>query len=125
MTEFQDQLIMSGDDQVGDCARAVTASIIGKKTHAVPHFGLLGQVHAFETMVAWLQYKGWDVGCNLDDFDQSPEPLCMLKGFSPRRIYHAVVGDTATLKMVHDPHPSRAGLLSVTNVLYFFRRPKL
>ena len=38
--------------------------------------------------------------------------LCILSGPGPRGTKHAVVG-TLAFELVHDPHPSRAGLLEV------------
>lgn len=123
--EMQDQTIMAGEGRVGDCFRACLASIIGKKTEGVPHFGLLGDLHAMETAVAWLNYHGYEVGTQASDYGPDEAeilPLHIMKGYSPRGIYHAVVGSTETGEMVHDPHPSRAGIKGVNGRLYIFKR---
>lgn len=124
-TNYMDMTVMSGEGMIGDCFRACIATIIGKKTEGVPHFGLLGDLHAMETAIAWLNYYGYEVGLNQDDWlDEglSPMPLHLIKGYSHRGIYHAVVGDTTTGEMVHDPHPSRAGINGVNGRIYIFKR---
>jgi len=115
--------VMAGDGRVGDCFRACVATIIGRTTEWVPHFGLLGDLHAMETAIAWLNYQGYEVGMHADDFPELKlMPLHIMRGFSSRGIYHGVVGDTSTGEMVHDPHPSRAGIKSAESRLYLFEK---
>ena len=45
---------------------------------------------------------------------------CILFGVSPRELLHAVVGKDGV--MVHDPHPSRAGLRRIEGVDLFVAR---
>ena len=39
--------------------------------------------------------------------------LVMAAGMSPRNVRHAVIYDRLAQRMVHDPHPSRAGILEI------------
>lgn len=121
---YQDQTVLSGEGNIGNCFSACVATIIGRTTEGVPHFALLGNAHAMETAIAWLYSLGYKVGTRPDDWEEEgfkALPLHIMKGFSPREIYHAVVGDTSTGEMVHDPHPSRAGIKAVNSRLYFFK----
>lgn len=125
--EFQDQTILHGEGRVGDCFRACIATVIGKRTEGVPHFVLLGDLHWLDAAVAWLAMFGYKVDTHDDGWlDDGLEvmPFHIMRGVGPRGIRHAVVGDTATGEMVHDPHPSRGGLVQVESRLYFFRKPK-
>lgn len=124
MTEFQDQTVLSGEGRVGDCFRACLASVLGRKSEAVPHFALLGDVHAMQTAIAWLQYKGYGLSREKDDYDWPILQLCIGRGYSSRGIAHAVVCDTATGKMLHDPHPSREGVKTITGYYYIFQKPE-
>lgn len=48
------------------------------------------------------------------------DPFCIISGPSPRNaeIQHAVVG--CGLEIVHDPHPSRAGLLTIDDKPWWY-----
>lgn len=123
--DFQDQLILSMNGQVGDCFRACLATVIGTTSPRVPHFALLGVEHFIETAMAWLEYRGYETSIQKDDFQ--PEglvamPLHIIRGQGPRGLSHAVVGDTKTGNMVHDPHPSRAGLVEIHSRFYLFKK---
>ena len=123
--EYKDQLILHGPDKIGDCFRACLATIIGKQVLAVPHFALLGHDHFMSTAIGWLSLHGYEVDTDPDGYDSEglkPLPLHVMRGLGGRGVRHAVVGDTATGKMVHDPHPSREGLLVLESRLYLFPR---
>lgn len=111
------------DGIAGDCLKACVASIIGVDNYDdVPHFAqfrdswwakmrLHGRAAGFD-WAAWAP----------DDFADVTEAfparqLVILSGPSPRGPWwHCVVGDL-DLNLVHDPHPSRAGLISIGDVI--------
>lgn len=119
---FPDQTTFAGEGTRGNCFSACLAGILGLKVAEVPHFALLDD-HWLDCALAWIAAKGYTWGTSPDDYKsngQEPLPYFILRGLSPRRIGHAVIGDTKTGLMVHDPHPSRAGLESVYASMYLF-----
>lgn len=117
-TNFADQEYLSDPDAgiVGDCWRACIANLVGRPRANVPHF-----VERFDD---WLgETKTWlmrEYGEELHwwpptfPFDEASRPNVILMGPSPRTGVHAVLADAHTGEIVHDPHPSRGGLLSVS-----------
>lgn len=102
--------------QEGDCFRACVASILELPREDVPHFAQLtagSSSAAFWNMAYdWLEARGYEyvyrnrrgrAELGKDDYQ-------IMVGPSPRGngTYHAVVGQGGTI--IHDPHPSRAGL---------------
>lgn len=90
----------------GDCMRTAVAALLDLPTEAVPHFVL------FEAPGVWFQvFNMWLEGRGL-----RIKPLargavdrqCLAIGMSPRGVEHVVVWGPDGL--VHDPHPSRAGI---------------
>lgn len=109
----------------GDCFRAALATLLGSDLHEVPHavqylsWWSVARRHVRRTR------PGWDLGCWTDvtwplyrpDPDAYIPPLALATGPSPRGPFsHVVVVDATTGALAHDPHPSRAGLLSVSEV---------
>jgi hypothetical protein len=94
---------------MGNCLPACVASLLHLELVQVPHFGADGWLDALR---AWLAPRGfWPAYCELTPDGWRPEGLYILAGKSPRGSYlHAVVAEGS--RIVHDPHPSRAGLLS-------------
>lgn len=124
---FRDQTILHGEGRVGNCTQACLASILAMPLEAVPHFALLGVHHYMSLMLLWLQSVGYEAGMDKDDFDSEglkPMQLHLIGGIGPRGVAHAVVGATDTGEMVHDPHPSRGGLVSITSRLYLFPKQR-
>jgi len=127
---YPDQLHLSGEDAMvipGDCLRACVAAVLGRETIQVPHFALVGQVFWMEFMCLWLDDKGYKIEMNKNGWDEEGYqvmPLHIMCGYSPRHVSHAVVGDTETGLMVHDPHPSRLGLDNVEKRFYLFKKKK-
>ena len=124
---FIDQSILHAEGEVGNCFQAAIASVIEWPLDAVPHFALLGEVHWWDCAQAWLDQQGFWMEYQPDAFKEqgiTPMPRCLLSGPSPRGFSHSVVGDSATGEMLHDPHPSRAGLLEVVYRLYFFQKAR-
>lgn len=90
----------------GDCMRTAVASLLDLPTEAVPHFVLFYEPGAwFEVFGIWLRGRGLQI---------KPVPAsnvdreCLALGMSPRGVEHVVVWGPDGL--VHDPHPSRAGI---------------
>lgn len=105
-----DQTIVVGDDSglPGNCLQAAVASLLDLDLAAVPHFIL----HAdwLERMVAFGAAWGYRV---LHRPASAPVAFGLAVGPSPRGVIHAVVCIDGQL--VWDPHPSRDGLISVSN----------
>jgi hypothetical protein len=120
---FQDQTILHVDGQTGNCFQAAIANVIGWPIERVPHFALMGKEHWWDCAQAWLDWQGFHIEYKPDSYPNLL-PHCILSGQSPRGLSHSVVGDTRTGEMLHDPHPSRAGLLQVDFRLYFFRKAR-
>jgi len=120
------------NDGDGLCFSACIASLMGLRLEDVPCFwdddrGDSRRADMSDSAKAWLKSQGyvywelrWDgeLGCQ-----HEPCP-CILSGRSPRGIMHAVVGeffiiDDGDMKghhgvqMIHDPHPSKAGIKEV------------
>jgi len=114
-----DQLITHDPEngKFGDCQRAVIASLLCLPLEDVPHFNEIakGEPEAFWTSLqefcaskgyAYLTVparSGFAFFCGGEDVYHE------ISGPSPRGdFFHAVVGRDG--EIVHDPHPSRAGL---------------
>jgi hypothetical protein len=113
----------------GDCFRACIASILELSIEDVPHFVAIKHDWWGETQ-KWLHGRGLSgLWLGLDPermaFANWADPLyCILSGPSPRgEFQHSVVGQVDeggwSFKTVHDPHPSKDGLLGeATSVLF-------
>jgi hypothetical protein len=130
---------------VGDCFRACVATIMGLPRDEVPHFVKLGTgpdgndvrdddgQPLWATLTReWLAERGltfyyFDTGTAApaaNRIEQSAYPLIILSGPSPRGPFpHAIVGDNETGEPVHDPHPSRAGIVECDSVFIIARLP--
>lgn len=101
------QTICVGDPRgiPGDCLRTAVASLLDLPIEAVPHF-LLFEGAWFDAVKLWCRHNGYILATP----EEQPNGPCLAFGQSPRDVYHAVVwADGACL---HDPHPSRAGLIA-------------
>jgi hypothetical protein len=95
----------------GNCTEAAVASLLGIP---LPHkFGPSGDVYEFWTdMDACFERHGfWALR---KDGDYRPDGLYLASGPSARGCSHMVVMRAG--KLVHDPHPSDAGLLKIEHV---------
>lgn len=104
----------------GNCFSACVASLLELPLEDVPYF--MGdeppdQPSAwFEQLSDWLRPRGWWAIPIPIGNGWKPEGLCILSGKSPRGDFdHCVVAHG--LEVVHDPHPSRAGLESHKDVV--------
>lgn len=119
-----DQTILSSKDGKkvkGNCFSACLASLLEIKLDQVPYFAGMRKNVWQKNLFQWLhsvgyEYDGW---LSVDQFSQMKklkgvDGYFIVAGESPRG---AAVGGHSVIykngKMVHDPHPSRAGLKTV------------
>lgn len=90
----------------GDCMRTAVASLLDLPTEAVPHFVLFDAPGDwFKAFNMWINGRGLMIKpLAKRDVDRQ----CLAIGMSPRDVEHVVVWGPEGL--VHDPHPSRAGI---------------
>lgn len=113
----QDQEFLMTDDMPGDCARAVIASLLELPREQVPHFLLESDrsAYGFHTQIEmFLDNHGYDIiwgGSPIYHMKEGEDVYHYISGPSPRGggAYHGVVGLNGNI--IHDPHPSREGLL--------------
>lgn len=106
------------DGTPGDCLRASVATVLRLPYDDVPHFAMFRRTW-WETMRLHAQRFGLDWACvvDLSTTKIPPGESVIACGPSPRGpFWHAVVADR-TGRVIHDPHPSRAGLASVEEFL--------
>lgn len=116
-----DQKYLKGNAEgiPGDCVRACVCSILDLPIEAVPHFVRWHGIEWADAMIAWCEQNGIDADWN-SETPISEGEFCMKCGPSPRDGRHAVVIQDG--QIVHDPHPSRAGLSDGRFVTWTFRR---
>ena len=114
----------------GNCIQACVASLLDLELHEVPHFAVY--VDWFAAMRRWARERGGDFTYYQFDQEQYAEAWerqvewgrehwahVILSGPSPRGpFWHVVVGNVDR-EVVHDPHPSRAGLLEVRDAIVY------
>ncbi len=97
----------------GNCQQAATASILGLDLDAVPNF-----MEADEVVGFWGAYYGFLKQRGYVDIElpptRAPDCFYLAYGRSSRGVLHAVVYRAG--KLVHDPHPSREGVLEVKEI---------
>jgi hypothetical protein len=130
------------DGTPGDCLRACVATVLGETDDlSLPHFAMASDY--WRALRAWsVRHRGLDWACTFVDRDyagaavigqvrpgdvtlspwaaywagQGPG-LAIVGGHSPRGAFlHAVVGNVHG-EVLWDPHPSRAGLVDVVDVI--------
>ncbi|WP_458317138.1 hypothetical protein [Mycolicibacterium brisbanense] len=125
MSTFADQEYLHdpASGTVGDCWRACIASVIGCPITEVPHFVRDHGTEWFEATNTWLTaqcgetvlYAPGEPWAADELSTITRRPYIILNGGSPRGEFaHCVVADVATGAVVHDPHPSRNGITSIT-----------
>lgn len=127
----------------GDCLRACIASILDLAITEVPNFIEQDDRGPSHPALQWLERRGlaairidWTgrSGFTSQQFFQTVPSMdnvyCVVGGVSPRstesaKRYHAVVGRASGYKIdiVHDPHPSRAGLIGNPLFAMWILRP--
>lgn len=113
------------DGQPTDCFRAAVATLLDLPYDWVPHFALYGPSW-WDVARRWARGYGGDLAQVAAHngsirYAFAGEPPARLIAVGPRRqrrlpIGHAVVADT-DLRLIHDPHPSGAGLATVEAVI--------
>lgn len=99
----------------GNCFSAVIASLLELSVDDVPMF-CDPEEGWYLRFQAWLAERGWtsiEVPCS-EAWSPNDRQLCWIVGPSPRHnCHHAIVGRflNGEYEMVHDPHPSRDGLV--------------
>lgn len=96
----------------GNCMAASLASILELPLSEVPKFEDMGESKWWIALRRWLKRLGFHLLAWDKEFYM---PVYFIAGGpSPRGVEHSVV--YRGTKMVHDPHPSRAGLVEITSV---------
>jgi hypothetical protein len=108
----------------GDCFAATIASLLHLRAEDVPNFYADAEttLEAWERFCQWCQRRGYSVfevrTWTEESWTPAPGQLCFVSGPSPRHksVHHTVVGRWLGKEytVVHDPHPSRAGLPKIT-----------
>lgn len=107
----------------GNCLQAAVASLLAVPLDAVPHFSaFLWWTGAMELWARGFHHSGVSGGLvartvEVSTPDEIPLLRHVLSGPSPRGVSHSVVAEEG--QVVWDPHPSRAGLVGVTQALWF------
>lgn len=115
----------------GNCLQTVVASMLDLEVDEVPHFAVY--VDWFAAMRRWARSRdgdftyfefpvpeqyaaGWAA---IQAWGRGHQAHVLLSGPSPRGpFWHIVVGNV-DLEVVHDPHPSRAGLVEVRDAIVY------
>ena len=127
-----DQTIFASDpEKPGNCFAACVASALGLDLNQVPHFMHFGEAtygddrlkgdHWHAMFLGFLAGQGvWPV--SLDKIlDAEVGEVVFVSGPSLRGVPHQVLYRYG--RLWHDPHPSRAGLVSVDDGDFFVLRP--
>ena len=117
----------------GNCLQAAVASLLDLELDQVPHFAVY--VDWFAAMRRWARDRegdftyfplpvpeqyvdAWD---RIVEWGRDHHAYVLLSGPSPRGpFWHIVVGNV-DLEVVHDPHPSRAGLVEVRDAIVYIQ----
>lgn len=124
MPEFVDQEFLTDPNSgvVGDCWRACIASLLGRPRADVPHFVAQSDAAEIDWLEATQRWIRQEYDQELHYFaaqwpiDKSLSKHVIVVGRSPRGVGHAVLALATTGEVVHDPHPSRDGLVDITGV---------
>lgn len=124
----------------GNCLQACIASMLDFSLEDVPHFMQESPDNPWISAKEWIKEKGYVVFSfcttatvldslyiegiyqNIDGRQCYSPRYCILCGPGPRGVNHAVIGQVNGygVKIVHDPHHSRAGLIDGHRWVYFF-----
>ncbi|MDI1288901.1 MAG: hypothetical protein PSX37_02990 [bacterium] len=101
--------ITESDDPnvIGNCLQTCVASLLELPLEDVPHFA--AQSDWYDAMCYWLADQGFAV---VDQRHPIEGVLGICMGKSPRGNFTHVVITNGSDELAHDPHPSRAGLLT-------------
>ena len=115
-----EQTILYGDDPEipGNCLQAAVATVLGLDLDRVPHFVWAAGSQWLAAVKGWAADRGLAV--TYAATTTTPSWPCVLLGESPRGVQHAVAWDGFT---AHDPHPTRAGLTTISHLIEFVEAP--
>ena len=102
----------------GDCLRAAVASVYELPIEAVPHFIQFGENWG-EALRLYVNSRGFEL-LKLDGTPTGDE-IVLAFGLSPRGVQHSVVWRND--EMLHDPHPSKSGLVGAPVSFWSITRP--
>lgn len=108
------QTIMETEWTRGNCMSAAVATILDKRIDEVPHFAVFGE-NWFTALILYMrdmgyEYHGMPAAKDITNrkYNKGINGYLLAFGVSPRGFQHLTVYKGS--KMVHDPHPSRAGI---------------
>lgn len=107
-----DQTKLHDPPVMGNCLNAALASILEIKIEDIPCFEDMDEDHWFPALSKWLEDLGFYLICF--EYPFHFPGYAIDNGISPRGTFHSVIFKDD--KMVHDPHPSRGGLLEIRSV---------
>lgn len=117
-----DQTILASDPvRQGNCLAACVATFLGLQLDQVPNFAEYPAGEFCEGDAWWHLLVGFMAGHGLwpvefdDPSDGKPGEVLFVAGPSQRGVMHQVLYADGVL--YHDPHPSKAGLVAVIEVL--------
>lgn len=101
----------------GNCLAACVASLLHVPLESIPDFS---RMEWLDELRRWAEPHGFYPLCFSLDTNWRPPGLYILGGQSPRGDFlHAVIARGSDI--VHDPHPSRAGVLTHVDATIFVR----
>ena len=109
-----DQEYFFDKGEVGDCVRAVTASILDMDRKDVPHFVKDNPGHQwYEHWETFMKNNGIFPHMLTGPWEKTPVPIGYYLASGPvsRGCKHIVIMENG--KLYHDPHPSREGLQEI------------
>jgi len=111
------------NNSVGDCWRACIASVLELPIEEVPHFGLLDVREGRREELKFLSKYGYTIYAIYGDGSMGNHPKIEVDeneyyfaiGVSPRdkNVHHQVVCHKG--EIVHDPHPDKTNLKSISH----------
>lgn len=110
----QDKFYDAATGAKGNCLQAAVASLLGLPLEDVPHFIVEHESASdiWDAVDAFFEARGfvlWQFYRNTEyNSIATPDVYYLASGPSPRGVSHAVIMRGG--KLVHDPHPSRAGI---------------
>lgn len=112
----------AADGTPGDCLRACLAMLLDVDLTAVPHVVMFAAWWDEARRTVRRLQPGADLayfeGITFPLYDDAEPRVVIASGPSPRGPFaHVVMVEAAGGEVLHDPHPSRAGLVSVDGVL--------
>lgn len=104
----------------GSCFATAVASVLDVELGSVPNFTAFRSGRWWDALLLWAKSVRVHVERRSNDGDPLPEHPVIASGKSPRGFRHAVVWQGGA--MVHDPHPSDAGLVGEPDGFYVLTR---